>query len=496
MMIKNGVLFQFFHYKYKTGGFLWKELEKEAKSLSEKGITAVWIPPPYKGAAGGYDVGYGTYDLFDLGEFNQKGTVPTKYGTKSELKTAIDVVKKEGMQVYIDTVFNHKMGGDSKQKVNADEVDWNNRNIVYGNRNIKIWSHFIFDGRKDENGILKYSTMEWNWWHFDSADWDECRKEKKLYRLKNKNFETSVSLENDNYDYLLGVDLDTSNVEVDGELRWWARWIVDTLNIDGFRLDAVKHIRSHFFRDWFNHLKVHFANKNLFAVGEYWSNNVENLHTYIQQTQGNISLFDVPLHNNFFNASKLKFKYDMRTILDKTLMKEQSSKAVTFVDNHDTQPGESLESWVEPWFKPIAYAIILLRKEGYPTIFYGDYYGDTYKRDDELFATMYSHRFLIDKFLEARKKYGFGEQHDYFDHSNTIGWTRVGNSEHPGSMAVVVSNGQNGYKWMNMFRPNTIYKDITEHFSDAEFVKTNDEGWGCFLCKSESVSVWLEEVHI
>ena len=31
-------------------------------------------------------------------------------------------------------------------------------------------------------------------------------------------------------------------------------------------------------------------------------------------------------------------------------------KAVTFVDNHDTQPCQSLESWVEPWFKPLAYA--------------------------------------------------------------------------------------------------------------------------------------------
>lgn len=45
---------------------------------------------------------------------------------------------------------------------------------------------------------------------------------------------------------------------------------------------------------------------------------------------------------------------------------------------------------------------------------------------------MDSHKWLIDKFLEARKEHAFGEQYDYFDHANCIGWTRLGNEEHPG----------------------------------------------------------------
>lgn len=44
------------------------------------------------------DVGYGAYDLYDLGEFNQKGTVRTKYGTKAQLKSAIDAyIRKTSM---------------------------------------------------------------------------------------------------------------------------------------------------------------------------------------------------------------------------------------------------------------------------------------------------------------------------------------------------------------------------------------------------------------
>ncbi len=493
MSHENGVMFQFFHYKYKTGGTLWSELKLEATHLSEKGITAIWFPPPYKGNSGGFDVGYGVYDLFDLGEFDQKGTIPTKYGTKIELEEAIKTVKTSGMKAYVDTVFNHKVGGDYTEWVSACEVNWDNRNEVYGCRDIQIWSNFTFDGRRDASGTLQYSKMEWHWWHFDSADWDEYRKEKKLYRLKNKTFETPVSPENGNYDYLLGVDLDTREPTVDGELRWWGRWIVDTLNVDGFRIDAVKHVRSEYFKDWLNHLRVHFSRRSLFAVGEYWSGKSEDLHTYITQTQGTLSVFDVPLHYRFFDASNSGSNYDMRTILDRTLMKEQPSKAVTFVDNHDTQPGEKLESWVEPWFKPIAYAIILLRREGYPCVFYGDYYGDRYKRDDGLDATMYSHSFLIDKYLFARTRFGFGDQHDYFDHPNTIGWTRLGNSDHPGSMAVVLTNGSDGYKWMNMFRQNAEYWDVTGHFDPTVKIKTNSDGWGRFPCKAGRVSVWLQE---
>jgi hypothetical protein len=43
--------------------------------------------------------------------------------------------------------------------------------------------------------------------------------------------------------------------------------------------------------------------------------------------------------------------------------------------NHDTQPLQALESVVEPWFKPLAYAFILLRREGYPCLFLPDYEG-------------------------------------------------------------------------------------------------------------------------
>ena len=58
----------------------------------------------------------------------------------------------------------------------------------------------------------------------------------------------------------------------------------------------------------------------------------------------------------------------MRRLLDNTLTICSPQHAVTFVDNHDSQPGGSLASEVKDWFKPLAYALILLMKEGYPVI--------------------------------------------------------------------------------------------------------------------------------
>jgi len=56
-------------------------------------------------------------------------------------------------------------------------------------------------------------------------------------------------------------------------------------------------------------------------------------------------------------------------------------------------------------------------------------------------------------------------------------------------MAVLLSSGDDGRKWMEVGKPNSVFHDITEHISDS--VTTNDEGWGEFSCKGASVSVWV-----
>lgn len=485
----NGVMMQYFHWYIEPDGNLWNELAKNAKDLAEAGITSVWLPPAYKGNAGGYDVGYSVYDLYDLGEFDQKGSVRTKYGTKDEYLQAIKTAKEAGIRVYADVVFNHMMGGDEAEEVMATPMSHDNRHEQIGeNRTVKVWTHFKFPGRQG-----KYSDMEWHWWHFDAVDYDENDPAyDAVYLFEGKSFDENVDLEKGAFDYLMGCDLDMESDEVRHALKEWGTWYTDTTQVDGFRFDAVKHVRAGFFPQWLQHCRKE-AGRRLFAVGEYWSYEIEALHHFIEVTDGDVHLFDAPLHYNFSEASKAGGDYDLTTIFDNTLVKEQPALAVTLVDNHDSQPLQSLESVVEPWFKPLAYALILLRQDGYPCIFYADYYGAHYKDNGsdggEYEIWLDSHKWLIDKFLYARSTYAFGDQYDYFDHPSTIGWTRLGNEENPGGMAVVLTNGDDGHKWMEVGRPNCTYYDITEHVSEP--VTTNDEGWAEFSCQAGSVSVWV-----
>ena len=485
----NGVMMQYFHWYLPPGGSLWSQLSLDATELATAGFTALWLPPAYKGSNGGYDVGYAVYDLFDLGEFDQKGSLPTKYGTKDEYLHAIESAHAVGIQIYGDIVLNHRLGADAKEEFAATPLDPNNRyQQIDSLQQIEGWTNFTFPGRKG-----KYSTMEWHWWHFDAIDYNvHNQQQKAVYLIKDKTFDRNVDLEKGNFDYLMGCDLDMDNPEVLGELKYWGEWYLDTTKIDGLRLDAVKHIDPKFFYDWLKNLNS-YAKRDLFTVGEYWSYELDALNYFIAETEGKIHLVDAPLHNNFYNAGVRGQGYDLRQIFDGSLVQHQPTLAVTFVENHDSQPLQSLESVVENWFKPLAYALILLREAGYPCVFYGDYYGASYRdkgRDGKDYdIVLQSHRSVLDRLLQARRDYAYGIQYDYFDHPNTIGWTRLGDLEHPASMAVIMGNGAAGTKWMEVGKPDTTYIDLTKTIATP--VMTNADGWGEFCCQGGSVSVWV-----
>jgi|GEM_PF-310031 len=489
----NGVMMQYFHWYVPSDGSLWTEVEQQAQDLADAGITALWLPPAYKGTSGSNDVGYGVYDMYDLGEFDQKGSVRTKYGTKDEYLQAITAAHNSGLEIYGDVVFNHRAGADETEWVDAVRVSWNNRDWEEGaDVSIQAWTKFDFPGRADT-----YSDFKWRWYHFDGTDWAQNLGENSIFKFRGtgKAWDWEVDTENGNYDYLMFADLDMDHPDVVQELKTWGQWYVNTTGVDGFRLDAIKHIKYEFFNDWLDHMRAA-TNQELFTVGEFWSYDKEKLHNYITKTGGRMSLFDAPLHMNFYQASTGFGNYDMRTLMDNTLMKEQPALAVTLVDNHDTQPCQALESAVQDWFKPMAYAFILLRQEGYPNVFYADYYGANYVTSDNgcnnTSITIASHKASIDKLLEARKLYAYGPQIDYLDHWDIIGWTRQGDSEHPQAMAVIMTDAAGGSKWMDVGRSNATFVDITGNRTDT--VTSNNDGWAEFPVNGGSYSVWVEQI--
>lgn len=475
----NQTLMQYFEWYLPDNSLLWKRCQAQAKTLKEAGIDMVWLPPAYKGAAGSKSVGYDVYDTYDLGEFDQKGSVATKYGTREEYLTAVKALQKEGIQVLSDVVLNHMMGADATEQLTADESSSSNRNqTIASNQTVTVWTKFDFPGRGN-----KYSDFHWNASHFNGTDWDDAKKKNAIYRFTGKNWDAETDTENGSYDYLMGADLDMENPETVKAVTDWGKWYLDTVGMDGFRLDAVKHIRFSFYLQWLKELRTH-AEKDFFAVGEYWSKELGKMTHYLDETQNSLSLFDVTLHFAFLKAATSDGHFDMGTLFQDSLVQARPGNAVTFVDNHDTQPGQALYSFIPAWFKPIAYSLILLRKDGIPCVFYGDYYGIPHDKVPPVME--------LKKLLMLRKKYAYGDQIEYFDDASLVGFTRLGDEEHIDSgMAVLLTDSVSGSKQMQVgqkFAGTTFY-DALGHFTEPVLI--DEEGFGTFRAEGGSVSVWV-----
>lgn len=372
----NGVIIQFFHW-YHTGN-LWNEFIEKSEYLKNLGITAVWFPPATKCDLGKEGRGYDIYDLYDLGEFDQKGGIATRYGTKEEYLKAIEKAHELQISVYADIVLNHRMGGDEQETVTVHEVNEENRNENITDPFEALAStKFTFPGR---NG--KYSEFIWDFQCFSGIDVIHKDNEeiKGIFKIHNQygdGWNDTVSHQFGNYDYLMGADVEYRNPHVVQEMKNWIKWYIETTKVDGLRLDALKHISSDFLKEWIGYIKAE-INNDLYILGEFWKDDAEKISVFSDKMEGLISCFDAPLHYNFFKASKEGKDYDLSTILKDTFLEQNPVFSVSFVENHDTQHLQSLESAVQDWFKPIAYAFILMTEKAYPCIFYPDLFGAEY----------------------------------------------------------------------------------------------------------------------
>ena len=101
--------------------------------------------------------GYDVYDLWDLGEFDAKGAVRTKYGTKEELIDAIKTAKQNGVASYLDAVLNHKAGADKTETFKVVEVDNDDRNKEVSGA-VRFTTSSAFLDRMQASRLL-YSTI-------------------------------------------------------------------------------------------------------------------------------------------------------------------------------------------------------------------------------------------------------------------------------------------------------------------------------------------------
>jgi alpha-amylase len=90
----------------------WDHLAAQARALSLAGFTAVWLPPRAEDRlrvrpAGGR---LRPFDDYDIGSRNQKGSVPTRYGTREQLLRCVAILRANGLDVYLDMVEHQRIG--------------------------------------------------------------------------------------------------------------------------------------------------------------------------------------------------------------------------------------------------------------------------------------------------------------------------------------------------------------------------------------------------
>ena len=135
---------------------------------------------------------------------------------------------------------------------------------------IQAWTVFDFKERLLDPEGKRRSSKKWNAKDFDAVDFAENLKDwgPTIFKIKGKKFQTAVSKEKGNYDYLCYSDIDMDSDSARNDLKNWGVWVMRELKADGFRLDAVKHIRSFFFKEFAEHTNSFFPGH--FCVGEFW----------------------------------------------------------------------------------------------------------------------------------------------------------------------------------------------------------------------------------
>ncbi|KAL8694917.1 MAG: hypothetical protein Q9218_000488 [Villophora microphyllina] len=463
----------------------WQRLRKAAPGLKAIGIDNLWVPPGCKGSSqqgNGYDI----YDLYDLGEFDQKGGVSTKWGTREDLIQLVKSANDAGVGIYWDAVLNQKAGADRTERCQVVEVDPNDRTRATTDAySIDGWLGFDFPGRGN-----KYSTQKYHWYHFTGTDYNNANGKSAIYRIlgDGKDWSQFVDKEKGNYDYLMFADLDYTHPEVEADVQAWSVWLCNQIPIKGIRFDAIKHFSEEFLKSLVEHLDTH-VGPGWFLVGEFWEDSLDAMTTYIRNMQHKFSLFDAPLVYNFSSISNTP-NADLTRVFQDTLVANEPYNAVTLVMNHDTQPAQALAAPINPFFTPLAYALILLRDSGYPCVFYGDLYG--IKDPKNPFPPSCGGK-LPDLCL-ARKLYAYGEQKDYFDRPQCIGWTRLGTWDRPWGLAVVMSNAGPEEKWMEVGkeRAGSVWTDVLRWEQSRVTIQQN--GWGMFPCPGGmSMAIWVDE---
>ncbi|WP_406001268.1 pullulanase-type alpha-1,6-glucosidase [Streptomyces sp. NBC_00829] len=311
------------------GGDL-KGLTRKLDYIKGLGTTAIWLAPifknrPVQGTGKDASAAYHGYWITD---FTQ---VDPHFGTNADLEKLIDKAHGKGMKVFFDVITNHT----------ADTVDYAEKK--YGYRPKGAYPYLDKDGRPfdDRTAVPRVDADSFPYTPANTGtkvpSWLNDRT---MYHNRG---DSTFAGESSEYGDFSGLDdLWTERPEVvKGMERIYEKWVRD-FDIDGFRIDTVKHVDMDFWTQWATALDAYAAKRgrdDFFMFGEVFAADTAITSPYV--TRGRLdATLDFPFQDAARSyasqsapADRLAkvFADDYRYTTDKANAYEQ----VTFLGNHD-----------------------------------------------------------------------------------------------------------------------------------------------------------------
>ena len=367
----------------------WNYVLEKVPSLAKVGFTSLWLPPVHKAAnLSGPSMGYDPYDYYDLGEFDQKGAVPTWFGTRPELEGLIEAAHRHGLSLIADVVINHNSGAD-EQEVNP----------LIGQAR---WTRF-----HPKSGRF---PRDWRCFHPSMYEsWDEG---------------TFGDMP----------DLSHRNPYVYAELMKLARWLIEEVGFDGFRYDFVKGYGANTITAIQEYRYMRDGKPFMpYGVAEFWDNAraIENWVDLANFSNSNpVDAFDFPLRE-MLKALCDRYGFSLLSLTTwETVLQKQPLTTVTFVENHDLRDeGRPIVN-----DKLLAYSYILTH-EGYPCVFWHDYFNYNLGLEGSPNG--------IAALVSAHEKYAGGDTDVLYVDDNLYIMQRSGYGDKPGLVYVLNNRGDN-----------------------------------------------------
>ncbi len=307
---------------------------------TDLGVTGLWLMPINPSPS------YHGYDVTDY------YTVNEQYGTLEDFRMLVEEAHKRGIRVIIDLVMNHTSSAHSwfveSQKPDSPYRDW------------YIWS--------EENPGMK-GPMGQQVWYPNSTG-------------KNGGYYYAVF-----WDQM--PDLNYTNPAVVEEMKKVASFWLEDVGVDGFRLDAAKHIieedstqeNTKSTHDWWKDFRAAYksANPEAMTVGEVWSSN-DQAAKYVQGDELDL-VFDFDLANSMLGAATFSSPNDFAKALQRSIRAFPDGQFATFLTNHDID--RTMNKVGNEELKARVAGSLLLTAPGVPFVYYGEEIGLSGAKPDE-----------------------------------------------------------------------------------------------------------------